>query len=148
MPAYKDRRHMNTLKIRLLTLSFLSLALMTGCMHTGQAISSDKLAQIKKGRTTKAQVISLLGPPNGQFPGMMMYNNMQSNYAATTVVGAIVPGAALFTPNTMKSQSVQIWLDGRDVVKDVIVNRTGSQGSLFSQVTGQTPIMTQTSGSQ
>ena len=116
-------------------------------MHTGQAISSDKLAQIKKGRTTKSQVVALLGPPNSQIPGVMMYNNMQSNYAATAVVGSIVPGAALFTPNSMTSQSVQIWLDSRDVVKDVIVNRTGSQGSLFSQVTGQTPILTQTSGS-
>jgi len=129
-------------------LSAICLLFITGCMHTGQAISSDKLGQIKKGKTTKSQVVSLLGPPQSQFPGMMMYNNMQSNYAATTVVGAIVPGAALFTPNSMNSQSVQIWLDSRDVVKDVIVNRTGSQGSLFSQVTGQTPLMTQTSGSQ
>jgi len=139
---------MNTLQKVALFLISISMLSVAGCMHTGQAISSDKLAQIKKGRTTKSQVVSLLGPPNSQFPGMMMYNNFQSNYAATAVVGSLVPGAALFTPNTMASQNVQIWLDSRDVVKDVIVNRTGSQGSLFSQVTGQTPMMTQTSGSQ
>jgi outer membrane protein assembly factor BamE (lipoprotein component of BamABCDE complex) len=139
---------MKTSRCVLLSLFTVSLMLSTGCMHTGQAISSDKLAQIKKGRTTKSQVIALLGPPNSQMPGMMMYHNMQSNYAATSVVGAFVPGAAMFTPNSMASQNVQVWLDSRDVVKDVIVNRTGSQGSLFSQMTGQTPIMTQTSGSQ
>jgi len=139
---------MSTLQRSALFLIAISMLPVTGCMHTGQAISSDKLAQIKKGRTTKSQVVSLLGPPNSQIPGMMMYNNFQSNYAATAVVGSLVPGAALFTPNSMASQNVQIWLDSRDVVKDVIVNRTGSQGSLFSQVTGQTPMMTQTSGSQ
>jgi outer membrane protein assembly factor BamE (lipoprotein component of BamABCDE complex) len=139
---------MKAYNLFLLPLVLFILTALTGCMHTGQAISSDKLAQIKKGRTTKSQVVALLGPPNSQIPGMMMYNNMQSNHAATSVVGAIVPGAALFTPNSMNSQNVQIWLDSRDVVKDVIVNRTGSQGSLFSQMTGQTPIMTQTSGSR
>jgi hypothetical protein len=119
-----------------------------GCMHTGQPVASEKLAQIKKGKTTKSQVIELLGPPSHQFPGMMSYENMQSNFAATAVVGSIIPGAGLFTPSSVNTQSIQVWLDPHDVVKDVIVNRTGSNGSAFSQMTGRKPMVTQTSGSQ
>jgi outer membrane protein assembly factor BamE (lipoprotein component of BamABCDE complex) len=131
----------------ILSLTAISVLFVSGCMHSGQTIAPNKLSQIKKGQTTKSEVITLLGPPSFQSPGVMHYNSAKHNFAATAVVG-IVPGAGLFTPNSMNSQNLQIWLDGRDVVKDVVINKSSSSGSWFSQVTGQTPIVTQTSGSQ
>lgn len=145
----------NSIRCLLVTVTFAFIS----CMSTEQAqfqpwsgapqpIPSDKLAQIKKGKTTKAQVVEILGPPNHQWPGLMSYENVQSNFPTKTIGGSFVPGAALLTPSSVNAQSIQIWLSPGDVVKDVIVNRTESNGSYAEKMTGQKPVITQTSGSQ
>jgi outer membrane protein assembly factor BamE (lipoprotein component of BamABCDE complex) len=79
---------------------FLTAALLSGCASSGHELDQTKVAQIKKGVTTKAQVHELLGKPeqvavsdSGDETWIYTYMRMSSeaqNYIP--IVGAFVAG--------------------------------------------------------
>jgi hypothetical protein len=122
-----------------------SIFLGSGCATTSygnQNLTPDKISQIKKGVTTKTEVVDLLGQPDtvGMMPDgrrMMMYSGMQGKYddsqemyQAVPIVGALVPE---HTTQTMRRQSLQIMLDANDVVQDYeYSDNTAQQNSTLS----------------
>jgi outer membrane protein assembly factor BamE (lipoprotein component of BamABCDE complex) len=124
----------------------LALCSFVGCTYSGREIDPNALSKIKKGKTTKSEVIALLGPPSQQMPmgydgGVyMIYSNFKSNMA-----NAMIPYAGAFMPTSTQSQNVQILVDGQDIVRNIVFNETSSQGSAFGMMTGQQSMMNQTS---
>ena len=85
----------------------LFLAIVAGCASSGRKIEADKISQIQKGVSTRADVERLLGPPThvglaGDGKRILVYNHFSSDgskHAATravgTVLGGIIPGGGL-----------------------------------------------------
>ena len=82
-------------------LTAIALCTIVGCAYSGREIDPNALSKIKKGKTTKAEVIALLGPPSQQMPmgydgGVyMIYSNFKSNMA-----NAMIPYAGAFLPTS------------------------------------------------
>ncbi len=49
-------------------LSLMAVCTLVGCAYSGREIDPNALSKIKKGKTTKSEVIALLGPPSQQMP--------------------------------------------------------------------------------
>ena len=128
------------------TLTAMALCALVGCAYSGREIDPNALSKIKKGKTTKAEVIALLGPPSQQMPmgydgGVyMIYSNFKSNMA-----NAMIPYAGAFLPTSTQSQNVQVLVDGKDIVRNIVFNETSSQGSAFGMMTGQQSMVNQSS---
>lgn len=124
----------------------LALCSIVGCAYSGREIDPKALSKIKKGKTTKSEVIALLGPPSQLMPmgydgGVyIIYSNFKSNMA-----NAMIPYAGAFLPTSTQSQNVQILVDGKDIVRNIVFNETSSQGSAFGMMTGQQSMINQTS---
>lgn len=109
-----------------------------GCVSVGRPLEQSKLAQIKKGETTRDQIFAILGQPSsiGTLDGpegkqtVIIYNYMLSTIRAESLlpyVGAFVGG----TDN--QSQTTTFTLDDHNVVKSILTS-TGADksGYLFS----------------
>ena len=70
----------------------------------------------------------------------MTYSNFKSNMA-----NAMIPYAGAFLPTSTQSQNVQVLVDGKDIVRNIVFNETSSQGSAFGMMTGQQSMVNQTS---
>jgi hypothetical protein len=108
-------------------------------------LTSDKISQIKKGITTKAEVIDLLGQPDsvgmmGDGRRMMMYSGMQgkidnsqSAFGAIPIAGALIPE---HTSQIMHRQSLQVILSSDDVVQDYEYSDNASESDTSMSVLG------------
>jgi hypothetical protein len=91
----------------------------------GRRIEPEKLSLIKEGKTTKAEVLSLLGKPSmtmpiSEYPGgqTLSYSWTRAVPAATDFVPVV---GALSSKTTVYMQNIQIILDGNSVVRKVLV---------------------------
>lgn len=88
----------------------------------------------------------MLGPPSQQMPTgydgkvYMIYINFKSNMA-----NAMIPCAGAFLPTSTQSQNVQVLVDGKDIVRNIVFNETSSQGSAFGMMTVRQSMVNQTS---
>jgi outer membrane protein assembly factor BamE (lipoprotein component of BamABCDE complex) len=102
-----------------------------GCASSSlgnQNLTQDKVNQIKKGATTKDEIISLLGQPDqvslmGDGRRMMLYSGAQTNVNGTsTVLIGSVPLVGAFAPRqtteTTHRQTLEVILDSSDIVQD------------------------------
>ncbi len=122
---------------------FLALIIATVCadVNTGtQSLSSDRVAQIKKGVTTRAEVEQLLGPPSsvsmmGDGRRMMFYMGMQQHINQAGRMAFAVPlGGILIPANDSASrrmEQLQVVLSKADIVEDYEFSdsTTNTQGS-------------------
>jgi len=135
------------------------LAGFTGCasVHTesGVQISQDKVAQIRKGVTTRAEVEALLGPPTnvsmmGAGKRMLTYHYTSTDASSHPTATTFIPYAGLFT-NTAKAEAqtrtqlLQVMLNAQGVVDDFefsdnTKNTEASTGGLLgaNQTTNET----------
>jgi hypothetical protein len=102
-----------------------------GCVSgtTGnQGLTQDNVSEIQKGVTTRQDVVALLGEPDSTHlmadgRRMMFYEGGQMNtddvgqsvWQAVPIVGVLVPSS---NTNTTRRESLQIILNGKDVVED------------------------------
>ena len=70
----------------------------------------------------------------------MIYSNFKSKRA-----NAMIPYAGAFLPTSTQSQNVQVLVDGKDIVRNIVFNETSSQGSAFGMMTGQQSMVNQSS---
>jgi hypothetical protein len=96
--------------------------------ENGVAMTPDKIAQIKKGVTTRAQIEALFGPPDNVAMMPEGKRVMSYNYTATNVSGH--PNAASFIPyvglfaggakaeGQTRMQKLQIMLNPQGIVDD------------------------------
>jgi outer membrane protein assembly factor BamE (lipoprotein component of BamABCDE complex) len=83
-----------------------------GCSHTlGAKIDAEKLAMIKKGETTKAQVLSILGQPYQKHLSDNIESFMYMYYSASPGIG--------FGMGSSEHQSVSISFDEKGIVESV-----------------------------
>jgi len=105
---------------------------LTGCAtsssEAGTKISADKVSQIQKGVTTRAQIEALLGPADfvSMMPGgkrMLNYNYVNTDVQAHATAASYIPYVGLFAGGTkgnmtLRQQRLQIMLDEKGVVED------------------------------
>lgn len=90
-----------------------------GCMTMGRAIDPVKVAQVKEGVTTKAEVLSLLGEPtytmmNPDGNEILMYTRTEMRESPKN----FIPVYGIFhSEMDMKTQSATIMIDSTGVVK-------------------------------
>jgi outer membrane protein assembly factor BamE (lipoprotein component of BamABCDE complex) len=96
--------------------------LLTACTSVGRKIDTAAIDKIEKGKTTRDEVIKLIGSPDNLMPSQdggvaFTYMHMKVKPKATTfipVVGAFAGGA------DMKSEHLMIAFGPDGVVKDVV----------------------------
>jgi outer membrane protein assembly factor BamE (lipoprotein component of BamABCDE complex) len=108
----------------------LALCLVAGCASSsyGTKLDKNKVAQIQKGVTTRAEVEQMLGQPEnvslmGDGRRMMMYSYTESN--AHVKGTSFIPIAGAFmggSEGTMHHQQLQVVLNKNDVVEDYVMN--------------------------
>lgn len=121
-----------------ITSSLVQVAVLTvglflaGCVsqhfETGTPLSSEKVVQIKKGVSTRADVEALFGPPS--FVAMLPDGKRSLRYAYTSTKTDATPNAAAFIPfvgglvgganaqNQLRRQSLQVLLNAKGIVED------------------------------
>lgn len=126
---------MNTTFTRHFPASALALCILLGlfaCSSTsyesGTQISADKVAQIKKGITTRAEVEALLGPPAfvSMLPEgkrMMSYSYSSTKAEGHATAATYIPYVGIFAGGgrgeaQTRIQTLQIMLDAKGVVED------------------------------
>ena len=114
-----------------------------GCASTsyGTKIDRDKVSQIKKGVTTKAQVELLFGPPAyagmaGDGRRMMTYNFTEGSSTQMIPVVGLFAGSA-----STHTQSLQIMISKSGVVEDYEYsdNSQNTEGGFLNSKTVATP---------
>ncbi len=109
-------------------LAFALLGLLTGCMSVGQKVDEAKVDQIKKGETTREQVVSLLGPPghttrNADGEVTFIYSFLRSTPSAQN----FIPGVGLLAGSTnAQQQLVTVVFRPDGIVKDFTVSSSAS----------------------
>jgi outer membrane protein assembly factor BamE (lipoprotein component of BamABCDE complex) len=123
----------------------------------GTELSADKIAQIKKGVTTRAEVETLFGQPAnvsimGDGKRMMMYGYTSTESEGHADASAYIPVVGLWAGGGQaqvhtRTQSLQIILNAQDVVEDYEFsdnstnthsNVSGLAGGLSSSTTSST----------
>jgi outer membrane protein assembly factor BamE (lipoprotein component of BamABCDE complex) len=108
------------------------LLILAGCVsqtsETGTKLDATKVAQIKKGITTRAEVEALLGPPTNvdmmaEGKRVLSYNYTQNQVNAHPTATAFIPGASLFTSTAqadakMQMQTLQVMVNAAGIVDD------------------------------
>ena len=91
---------------RLLASAF-CLLLLTGCVSSGTKVTPEQVAQFEQGKTTLAEVVAKLGPPNstttlGNGQTILVYVHISSSANAATYVPVVglLAGGATGTSNT------------------------------------------------
>jgi outer membrane protein assembly factor BamE (lipoprotein component of BamABCDE complex) len=120
---------------KMIVLLILGLTLL-GCMSVGnkQIMDASKTSQIQEGKTTRAEIITLLGEPNHttSMPNgdeMVMYSYTQSTPRPTTfipVIGLFAGGA------DMKGKTLMFTIDKNGILQKTNKGQmTGGGGSVF-----------------
>jgi outer membrane protein assembly factor BamE (lipoprotein component of BamABCDE complex) len=120
---------------RIIVLLTLCLTLLS-CMSVGnkQIMDVSKTSQIQEGKTTKAEIIALIGEPNHttSMPNgeeMLMYSYTQSTTRPTTfipVIGLFAGGA------DMKGKTLMLKIDKNGILQKTDKGQmTGGGGSIF-----------------
>jgi outer membrane protein assembly factor BamE (lipoprotein component of BamABCDE complex) len=112
-----------------ISLTFVGLLLgIGGCASStvgNQNLTADKVNQIQKGVTTRAQVEQLIGSPQnvsilGDGRRVMMYSgsqtkaDMSSGLVHDMTIGLVPENSK----TTMRRETLEVYLDGNDVVED------------------------------
>ncbi len=104
---------------RFITVVFVGAALVgfLGCHTMGQQIDQSKVAEIKKGQTTEADLVQMFGPPNQRTVSSEGNTILMWMYHETRVKGAsFIPIVGLFAGGAdTKQQSLVVTLgpDGK-----------------------------------
>jgi outer membrane protein assembly factor BamE (lipoprotein component of BamABCDE complex) len=122
--------------------------------ESGTPMSADKISQIKKGVTTRAEVEALLGPPDfvslvGDGKRVMSYHYSSTQTEAHATAATFIPYAGLFVggakgQSQTHTQTLQVILNAANVVQDYeFDDNTGntaikSGGGLFAPSTSST----------
>jgi len=119
-------------------------------------MTADKVAQIKKGSTTRTEVEALLGPPANvsilpDGKRMLMYTYVSNKMDAHANATAYIPYVGLFAgggkgENQNHSQTLQIMVNGSNIVEDYefhdsttnTVTQTGGLLGMSSSATSST----------
>jgi len=117
--------------VRTVTIAIVSaLFVVSGCVSGTSGspeLQADKVAQIKKGETTRAQIETMFGPADhvmmlADGRRSMMYMAIQHHGDMSgTIARSAIPFAALFPTtdtHTVRRQSLQIYLTADNVVQD------------------------------
>lgn len=96
------------------------LALIAGCAATGVKVSDEQLAKLKKGETTRSEVLATLGKPTMQMKladgtSLLTYSYFEYSTRPATfipIVGAFAGGA------DSRSNSVSLRFDANDKLID------------------------------
>ncbi len=105
--------------------ALLVLLLMQGCAFSrgtiGDEIKSDAVASIKKGGSTKMEVVSLLGAPDRvlQVNGRDVYQYYRYDAKAGSLLLILVN----FSRLTVKSDDLFVMMNQNGIVEDVIVSK-------------------------
>src|SRR6266446_5696640 len=117
---------MRTRTPMLLTCSLATLVFLTACLHVenGRPIDSNKVSQIQKGVTTRAEVESLLGQPTtvamaGDGKRVLVYTYFKSHTTVAPFVGAV--------GGERTSQRLQVIVNTNNVVQDFELSSDGNQ---------------------
>ena len=107
----------------------ISLVCLIGCATVGSKIDVNKLDQIKKGHTTKNEVIQLLGNPyfvnltsDGKQILMYQYVKVKNKPANFVPVVGLLAGGM-----DMDQQILQILLDDNEVVEKFILSDSATE---------------------
>jgi len=139
---------------------------LSGCFSNnaeyGTQMSADKVSQIKKGVTTRAEVEALLGPPMmvSMMPDekrmlMYSYTSTQTEAHATAAtyipfVGGVVGGGK--AQLQMRTQTLQVMINAKDVVEDYEfsdnTNNTAGASSGFMGMNSTSTTTTAPTGSK
>ena len=111
--------------VRVLGIALLGLLLTQGCAFSrgtlGDEIQSDAIASIKKGASTKAEVLTLLGAPDRllQVNGRDVYQYYRYDAKAGSLLLIIVN----FSRLSVKSDDLFVILNREGIVEDVISSK-------------------------
>jgi outer membrane protein assembly factor BamE (lipoprotein component of BamABCDE complex) len=116
------------------------VALAVGCATVGRKLDESQIDQIQKGKTTKAEVLQLLGSPdqmtrNSSGTTVMMYLYAHATAKPATyipIIGAFAGGA------NVQNQSVTVTIGSDGLVSDVI-STMGSTESGYGAESGSRP---------
>ena len=103
--------------------------ILTGCVTSGHKIEQTSIDKIKKGETTREQVINLLGSPNMMTPGadggvVFAYMHLRVTPKATTfipIVGMIAGGS------NMKDETLMVTFGADGLVRDITMMTTTTE---------------------
>lgn len=84
-----------------------------------------KVNAIQKGKTTRAQVLALLGQPSGEYAPPMVKPELGSRALGYSYLQVKVPGG--FSQPKVHSKKLVVTLDAADVVTDVTYTSTGER---------------------
>lgn len=129
-----------------ITVGFLTV-LHSGCMsydtEHGTQMTAEKIHQIKKGITTRAEVEALLGPPssvtmlgNGRRVMSYLYTGTKGELHATPIT--YVPIVGLFaggskTSGVVHTQTLQVMLSDAGIVEDYEFSDTSSKTGINTE---------------
>jgi hypothetical protein len=111
--------------VRALGIAFLGLMLTQGCAFSrgtlGDEIKSDAIASIKKGASTKAEVLTLLGAPDRllQVNGRDVFQYYRYDAKAGSLLLIVVN----FSRLSVKSDDLFVILNREGIVEDVISSK-------------------------
>jgi len=101
--------------LRIVTLLMLLIVPVTGCgtMRSGREVSEAELANIVKGKTTKRELIELLGPPTqvstkGDGTELLAYHSSVASVSGSSVALSVVPIVNLFSSYKSETQARQV----------------------------------------
>jgi len=151
-----------TRKLGLLFVLVSLIALLPGCasqnFESGTPLSADKIAQIKKGVTTRSEVETLLGPPSNvlmmpEGKRVMSYNYTSTQVDAHATAGAFIPFVGMLTQNSkanaqMRTQTLQVMLTAASVVEDYEFSDNTSHTTSTGAGLGQSNMTTTTQPSE
>jgi outer membrane protein assembly factor BamE (lipoprotein component of BamABCDE complex) len=112
------------------------VTMVAGCFSMGnkQIMDSSRTSQIQEGKTTKSEVMGLLGEPNHTQPmpnGEEMWT--YTYHKSTTRPTTFIPVVGLFAGGAdMKSKTLSLTFDGDGVLKSIGQGQfKGGGGSVF-----------------
>ena len=122
------------------TLCLLALLTLAGCATVGRKLDPAKIDQIKKGETTREQVLKLIGSPDQMTRdggGNVTFTYMYLR--ATTKPESFIPVVGSFVGGVnMQNQTLMLTFDPQGVVKD-FVSSYGAQDASFNASSGGKP---------
>ena len=149
----------NCWSMLLLGLSISLFGCVSQDIESGTKISHDKVAQIKKGVTTRAEVEQLLGPPANvtimpEGKRQLTYSYMSTKTDAHATAASFIPYVGLVAggakaENQTRTQSLQVLINADGVVEDYEFNdntsttQSNTSGGVIAPSTSTT---TNTSG--
>lgn len=117
--------------LRIVTLLMLLVVPIVGCgtMRSGREVSEIELAKIVKGKTTKSELIELLGPPTqvstkGDGMEVLVYQSSVASVSGSSVALSVVPIVNLFSSYKSEAQARQVAFTVRGGIVEEIETST------------------------